>query len=498
MLLIFTLEIGVLLGSAESKLSQDDVQLLKELGSVLDESHSVLSAMNASRDSHCSDAEITYFRRLIFNSEYLRDAGRIRDGKIECSTALGRENLPVTQFKPAVSLPDGSVIYRNISPYQIHGEYTFGEQLGDSYVVLDPREISRMDSINPNRSVTVIDSVHHQLRQPGRSLPLQPGIVSDRNWQGKAGNLLLTTRCVPQRPVCMTTYTTIPVLLHAGRGQIIGYTLLGGVIGALFGLVCSLYYGRSRSMVQQLRRAVARDELSVAYQPIVNLASRRIVGAEVLVSWTDEEGFKIGPDVFVKLAEERGFVGSITELVVRHALQEFREILRDGGEFRLSINVTAADLSDPKFVPMLERAVKQAEVPARSLAIEITESSTARSQIAKETIAQLRRQGYSVHIDDFGTGYSSLAYLHELSVDAIKIDIAFTQAIGTGSAMVSILPQLISITQALNLEMIVEGVETEEQAEYFAHASKQTLAQGWLFGRPVPAGEFYRRLAEAK
>ena len=94
MLLIFTLEIGVLLGSAESKLSQDDVQLLKELGSVLDESHSVLSAMNASRDSHCSDAEITYFRRLIFNSEYLRDAGRIRDGKIECSTALGRENLP--------------------------------------------------------------------------------------------------------------------------------------------------------------------------------------------------------------------------------------------------------------------------------------------------------------------------------------------------------------------------------------------------------------------
>jgi sensor c-di-GMP phosphodiesterase-like protein len=64
--------------------------------------------------------------------------------------------------------------------------------------------------------------------------------------------------------------------------------------------------------------------------------------------------------------------------------------------------------------------------------------------------------------------------------------------------MVSILPQLISITQALNLEMIVEGVETEEQAEYFAHASKQTLAQGWLFGRPVPAGEFYRRLAEAK
>ena len=116
---------------------------------------------------------------------------------------------------------------------------------------------------------------------------------------------------------------------------------------------------------------------------------------------------------------------------------------------------------------MLVRAVNEAGIPARSLAIEITESSTARGEIAMETIFQLRQEGYSVHIDDFGTGYSSLAYLHELSVDAIKIDIAFTQAIGTGSALVSILPQLIGITQALNLEMIVEGVETEEQADYY-------------------------------
>jgi sensor c-di-GMP phosphodiesterase-like protein len=498
MVVIFAFEIGVLLESAENKLGQDDVHLLTELGSILDESHTVLMAMNASRDTFCSDAEITYFRRLIFNSEYLRDAGRMRDSRIECSTALGRENLPVTPFEPAVSLPDGSMIYRDISPYQSHKEYTFGEQLGDSYVVPDPREISRMDSINPNRSLTVMDAVHHQLRHPGRSLPLQAGIVSDRNWQGKAGNLLLATRCDLIHQVCITTYITIPTLLNAGRGQLIGYTLLGGVIGALFGLVCALYYGRSQSMVNQLRRAIARDELRVAYQPIVNLASRKIIGAEALVGWTDEEGFVIGPDIFVKLAEERGFVDSITELVVRHALQEFKETLRGSGEFRLSINVTAADLADAKFVPMLERAVKQAEVPSRSLAIEITESSTARNKIAKETIAQLRQQGYSVHIDDFGTGYSSLAYLHELSVDAIKIDIAFTRAIGTGSALVSILPQLIGITQALNLEMIVEGVETEEQAEYFAHASGQTLAQGWLFGRPIPAGDFHRRLAEDK
>jgi sensor c-di-GMP phosphodiesterase-like protein len=498
MLVISLLEIGILLRSAESKLGQDDVQLLNVLGAILDESHTVLTAMNSSRDAFCSDAEIAYFRKLIFNSEYLRDAGRMRDGRIECSTALGRENLPGTQFNSVVSLPDGSAIYRNISPFQSHDEYTFGMQIGESYVVFDPREVSRMDTINPNRSVTVMDAVQHRLRQPGRGLPLKAGVVTDRNWQGKAGNLLLATRCDTLRPVCMTTYITIPALLNAWRGQLIGFTMLGGIIGALFGLVCALYYGRSRSMVYQLRRAIARDELCVAYQPIVNLANRRIVGAEALVSWTDDEGFKIGPDVFVKLAEERGFVGTITELVLRHALRDFREILRSHEQFRLSINVTAADLADPKLVLMLAKAVNEAGVPARSLAIEITESSTARSEVAMETILQLHQEGYSVHIDDFGTGYSSLAYLHELSVDAIKIDIAFTRAIGTGSALVSILPQLIGITQALNLEMIVEGVETEEQAEYYASASGQTLAQGWLFGRPLPAGEFHRRLAEDK
>jgi sensor c-di-GMP phosphodiesterase-like protein len=274
---------------------------------------------------------------------------------------------------------------------------------------------------------------------------------------------------------------------------------LCGILGALLGSLLSLLYRRNKSMEQQLRRAIAKDELRLNYQPIVNLASRRIVGAEALVSWIDEEGVTIGPDVFVKLAEERGFVGEITRLVVRHALRDFGATLRNESEFRLSVNVTAADLSDAGFLPMLDQALKKAAVPSRSLAIEITESSTARHDVAQETIVQLRRRGHSVHIDDFGTGYSSLSYLHELSVDAIKIDRAFTQAIGTGSVMVSILPQIVAITEALNLEMIVEGVETEEQAKYFANASGQTLAQGWLFGRPVPAVEFRGLLAkEAK
>jgi sensor c-di-GMP phosphodiesterase-like protein len=143
---------------------------------------------------------------------------------------------------------------------------------------------------------------------------------------------------------------------------------------------------------------------------------------------------------------------------------------------------------------MLESALAEAGVHASSLGIEITESYTARQQVAKETILRLRERGHYVHIDDFGTGYSSLAYLHDLSVDAIKIDKAFTKAIGTDAVTVTILPQILTMADTLGLRVIVEGIETPQQARYFANASQTVYAQGWLFGRPVPADAFLRLL----
>ena len=116
--------------------------------------------------------------------------------------------------------------------------------------------------------------------------------------------------------------------------------------------------------------------------------------------------------------------------------------------------------------------------------------------MAIETIHRLRLRGHSVHIDDFGTGYSSLSYLQDLSVDAIKIDRSFTQSIGTGAVTMAILPQILAMAEALDLHVIAEGIETVEQAGYFATAKQPVLAQGWLFGRPVPAKRFYRALAE--
>jgi sensor c-di-GMP phosphodiesterase-like protein len=247
---------------------------------------------------------------------------------------------------------------------------------------------------------------------------------------------------------------------------------------------------------KQLRRAIKKDQLRVAYQPIVDLANRSIVGAEALARWSDEDGNAIGPDVFVKIAEQRGFVGEITRLVVQRAVRDFADVLRANPDFRLSINVAAADLSDARFLPMLVQSLDKEGVSAESIAIEITESSTARHEVAMETIRHLHRLGHCVHIDDFGTGYSSLSYLQDLSVDAIKIDRSFTRSIGMEAVTSAILPQILALAEALHLRVIVEGIETSSQASYFKSGAQPILGQGWLFGRPVPTAEFHRLLAE--
>jgi sensor c-di-GMP phosphodiesterase-like protein len=271
---------------------------------------------------------------------------------------------------------------------------------------------------------------------------------------------------------------------------------MGAVSGAFVGLFFPLLYSRNKSVEQQLLRAIRADALTVAYQPIVDLATGRIVEAEALVRWTDEYKNSVGPDVFIKIAEERGFVAQITKLVLRHALRDFGATMRARSTFRVNVNIAASDLADSDFLPMVEHALADAEVSPRNLGIEITESYTARQQVARNTILRLRQKGHYVAIDDFGTGYSSLAYLHDLSVDAIKIDKAFTKAIGTDAVTVSILPQILIMAETLKLRVVVEGIETKAQADYFAASNQQIHAQGWLFGRPVPARVFLQMLDE--
>jgi sensor c-di-GMP phosphodiesterase-like protein len=312
----------------------------------------------------------------------------------------------------------------------------------------------------------------------------------------RLGDTLYATRCSTAFFKCVTATTTVREAVQGEGLAVAAATTVGGLAGGFLGLFISYMLSRSLNMDQQLRRAIANERLGLAYQPIVNLDNGRIVGAEALSRWTDEDGVEVSPDVFIPVAEAGGMIGSITKQVVRNGLQTFGETLRTHSDFRLSVNVSASDLCDPGFLPMLDEAVKKAKIPPRSLVIEITESSAANRAEAMETIRLLRRRGHSIHIDDFGTGYSSLSYLLFLNVDTIKIDKAFIKAIGTESVTVAILPQILAMAEALKIGVVAEGVETEQQANYFSGAGRRIDGQGWLYGRPFPAEEFHCLLAE--
>ena len=369
-------------------------------------------------------------------------------------------------------------------------------RLGDSYIVYS--------AYNPAPAISA--PMHYTLTDTGVTTratgwvmgdsPQVPHAILTGGGVTRFNGSIYATGCSLDGEVCMTTYVAIPEALRMSRTALFSFVLMGALTGKLLGFICYLVYGRKQGIEHRLLRAIRRDELNVVYQPIVDLATGNIVEAEALARWTDDENNPISPEVFIKVAEDAGFVGEVTKLVVRRVLHDFAKTLRERSGFRVNVNIAAPDLADPEFMPMLENALSKAGVHPNGLGIEITESFTARQQVAKETILRLRQKGHFVHIDDFGTGYSSLAYLHDLSVDAIKIDKAFTRAIGTDAVTGSILPQILTMADTLDLRVIVEGIETLQQAAYFAAADQIIYAQGWLYGHPVPSESFHRLLEE--
>ncbi len=470
-------------------------QLLAESDFRRAEIRTALAAIDASPSSACDDAEIKYLSALIFQSDFLKDAGRMQaGGRIECSAALGHVAHPWPQTQPDAVLQNGVAIYSRLTPYLDNDFPTIAVQRGRSFVAFVPFTGVQMQpaSIHAIETVETLDQKRLSLLgdplPDGFSIPTASRIL-------RVKKNLYVSRCSVRSSLCVTAYTSIDDTVAAHRTRFNGCIALCGVLGANLSFLLSLLYRRNKSLERQLRRAIRKDQLRVVYQPIVELSSRRILGAEALARWTDEEGNAVAPDVFIALAEKKGFVREITWLVLRHVLRELGPLLRNRADLRVSINVTAADLADRGFLDFLALSLAVAGVAPQSIAIEITESSTVQYDVAIQAIRALRKRGHCVHIDDFGTGYSSLAYLHELSVDAIKIDRAFTQSIGTGSATTAILPPILAMAEALHLNVVVEGIETEQQAAYFIERKKPVFAQGWLFGRPASAQEFCLKLA---
>jgi diguanylate cyclase (GGDEF)-like protein/PAS domain S-box-containing protein len=252
-----------------------------------------------------------------------------------------------------------------------------------------------------------------------------------------------------------------------------------------------------------LRRTLDRSELSLAYQPIVSLADGRLSGFEALARWQHPEFGAIEPSEFIPVAEETGLIHPLGEWVLREACAQTRrwqEAFPLWGALSVSVNVSVKQLQDLRFSDRVRGALAQSGLCAQHLRLEITESMLMRDPgRAADALRTLRELGVKLHMDDFGTGYSSLSYLHQFPLDALKIDRSFVSGQGSaGIANPEIVQTVIAMARRLGLEVIAEGVETEEQ-ERQLRALGCTSGQGYRFARPLdaPAAARYLDAAQA-
>jgi diguanylate cyclase (GGDEF)-like protein len=242
--------------------------------------------------------------------------------------------------------------------------------------------------------------------------------------------------------------------------------------------------------VAELTRAIGRGELVTVFQPLVNLRTGRATGAEALVRWDHPSGLR-SPDGFIGLAEESGLIVEIGELVLREACHQAARWARvdDTRPLTVTVNLSARQLADPAIVDVVASALADADLDAKRLVLEITETVLMQDrEAAAATLWELKGLGVRIAIDDFGTGYSSLAYLRRFPIDMLKIAREFVDGLGRDEHDDVITRAIVELAGTLGLLTVAEGIETHDQ-QTFVTALGCDLGQGYLFSRPVEADE---------
>ncbi|WP_263359143.1 EAL domain-containing protein [Acidicapsa ligni] len=476
-----------ILRTVEAHLANYGEQLEQHAEEVASEISSTLTSANHSPYPPCSNDEITFFRKLTFAAQFLKDVGRIHENSFVCSATTGNLATPHPLLKPSIHGPRNSVIFNNyplIVPSGGRGEIiTYGQ----ANVVVSPDTFAEFSQGPIHYSIGLIDrSTHAFIPTRGEHFSFPPELLSTRKVLSVDGTLYLA-RCTNRYQICAVTYIREADVWQNNRILLVIYIVTGLIAGTSCGVVILFAGRRRRSHTSQLKRAILKGNLSVVYQPIVELHTHRIVGAEALARWTDEDGDSVRPEIIIALAEEEGFVSEITRFVVNRALQELRPLLESNPAFRLHINLAPSDLADPRLLILLDEMLQDTSISPSNITFELTERATSDREVAVASIRRLRERGHAIFIDDFGTGYSNLAYLSELNVDGIKVNRSFIATIGTDSVTASIVPQILALAKALNLSVVVQGIEREGQVTYFAGGDPHILGQGWFLGLPVPA-----------
>jgi EAL domain-containing protein (putative c-di-GMP-specific phosphodiesterase class I) len=265
----------------------------------------------------------------------------------------------------------------------------------------------------------------------------------------------------------------------------------GGGTTAWFEPSMDAHVAERTAMLADLRIALARDEFELHYQPRVQVRDRSIRCAEALLRWRSPSRGLVLPGVFVGLLEETGLIDGVGLWVIEQAAQQLAQWRAQGIALRtIAVNLSTRQLQKQEFPSQVGAILARHGLSPRDLELEITESIFMDDRsVATRALRQLHDSGVRIALDDFGTGYSSLSYLHKLPIGVIKVDRSFVTDLGRRDSALALTRSIVALARALGLDVVAEGVETEQQVEILTELGCHEL-QGWLFARALEPAAF--------
>ncbi len=442
--------------------------------------------IHAQSGDPCSDSQLRLMAEIDVTSIDIQTMGFVADGKLMCSS-FGRYGAGVVMAgNPPVLGTDGASLRTRVQlPFAPGKTFIVVERKGYA-AVLDEGTATDVQTEPGNVSLATFSPTNHSYRSVRG--PVQQSWIDHEGVDTPTafieGGFLVAV--VKSKRYATKTLAAMPLTeLHQRTGQVTRYLLpFGLAAGAALALLVFLLARRQMAMPAVLRAALRKRELFLLYQPIVDLQSRKTIGAEALVRWRRSDGSMVAPDVFIPIAESSGLIRQVTSQVLEMVTRDAQGLFRAHPDFHIGINLSAADLKSRRTPELLRQLMKDTAAGPRNLLVEATERGLMDAEHVRQIIHDIRALGIEVAIDDFGTGYSSLSYLGTFELDYLKIDKSFVDTLNTGAATSDVALHIIEMAKALKLKMIAEGVETEPQAQLLAARGVQ-YAQGWLFARPM-------------
>lgn len=468
---------------------QDDVHRLAVSGlhranDIYADAVRVLRLADDTRLELCSPAHIDVMRELTLQSLTVYIVAAIVDGIVMCN-AYGMLARPFPAIQGGEVQPDGVRLLPNWPGTMPSRAPILVLRFGSHAALVDQRQF--FDSVmwlRPQQLLTLRTHADTDIMSDYGLSESRPPSSDDDVIVTEASPIWIATVTAPRIGFGAFLRSAIDILLP-----------LAVTLAILCGGALLLLLRRRLSPRAELAAALRNREFIVHYQPLIELATKRCLGAEALTRWRRPDGTFMRPDLFIPFAEDSGQIRHITDMAIEAVVRDLGDLMRSDRSLHVSINVAATDVTTGRIHQVLGKALRDANIEARQIWIELTERGFVNLESATATLSELQRRGHLIAIDDFGTGYSSLQYLERLPVDILKIDKSFIETVGGEAATSRVTGHIIAMARELNLSVIAEGVEVEAQAAFLRDLDVQ-YAQGWLYAPSLPPDEFveYYRL----